>query len=280
VERNRFNKILIIQSLSDSELHTGTKIKEDLETYNAAFPHGLSIDLIDVGSKNEFLAVLVDIEKHARMNAFFPILHIDAHGTTDHDGIIFSSGDFCGWSDVKPYFININIATKLNLLIVFSLCYGAHFSEHFVPPDRAPCWGLVGPTKAVKSDYLLNSFSVFYREIFETGDGNEAVHQLNKYVSVNDIDYYFTTAASFFKNVYMSYIQQRCTKEAYDKRARKLRKRLKESNVQKLPSIGNLRRQFTSSQKDYFERYREKFFMIDLFPENAERFNVQYSEVI
>jgi hypothetical protein len=270
----------MIQSIKDSDLHTGTKIREDLETYNAAFLKGLSIELIDVGSKKEFLAVLIDIEKKARINAFSPVLHIDAHGSKDHEGIIFSSDEFCGWSDLKPYFININIATKLNLLIVLSLCYGAHFSEHLVPPDRAPCWGLVGPTKAIGSDSLLKSFSAFYREIFETGDGNEAVRQLNKDVSVNDIDYYFTTAAGFFKNVYMKYIKERCSKEAYAQRARKLRKRLKRSNVQKLPSIGELRRQYKYSQRDDFERFREKFFMIDLFPENAERFNVQYSEVI
>lgn len=278
--KNRFNKIVIIQTLTDSDLHTGTKIREDLETYNAAFSRGLSIELIDARSKKEFFAVLVDIERQARVNAFFPILHIDAHGSSDNEGIILSSGEFCGWSDLKPYFIKINIATKLNLLIVFSLCYGAYFSKHLVPPDRAPCWGLVGPTKAVTSEKLLRNFSAFYREIIETGNGNDAVRQLNECVSIDDIDYYFTTSLSFFRSVYIKYIKERCSKEAYDQRARKLRKRLKKSNAKKLPGTGNLRRQLKSSQRYYFERFREHFFMIDLFPENAERFNVQYSEVI
>jgi len=150
VERHRFNKVFVIQSLDDSELQTGDRIKEDLDTYNSAFPHGVSIELIDVVSKRELFNVLESVENIARNEVCSPILHIEAHGTTDHQGIVFSSGDYCGWSDVKPYFISINQATRLNLLIVFSLCYGAHFSEHLVPPDRAPCWGLVGPTKAVK----------------------------------------------------------------------------------------------------------------------------------
>jgi hypothetical protein len=53
VEKHRFNKVFVIQSLNDSELHTGDKIKEDLDTYNSAFPHGVSIELIDVESKND-----------------------------------------------------------------------------------------------------------------------------------------------------------------------------------------------------------------------------------
>lgn len=280
MEKHRFNKVFIIQSLNDSELHTGNRIKEDLDTYNSAFPHGVSIKLIDVGSKQEFFTVLKDVERFSKTNPCSPVLHIEAHGTTYHQGIIFSSGDYCGWNDVKPYFIAINKATRLNLLIVFSLCYGAHFTEHLVPPDRAPCWGLVGPTKAVKGSYLLESFSAFYREIFQTGDGNKAIRELNKNASANDIDYFFTTASMFFKNVYERYIESRCTEKAYEERASKLRKRLKKDNASRIPSKGNLKRQYKSSERHYFEKFREIFFMIDLFPENAERFNVQYTQVV
>ncbi len=280
MKRILFNKILVLQSLADYELHTGTKIKEDLDSYNDAFQQGLRIELINIGNKEGLFAVLVDLEKQVKLNASYPVLHIDAHGSSDHDGIILNSGEFCGWSDLKPYLIKLNIATRLNLLVVLSLCYGAHIAEHLTPQDRAPCWGLVGPTKAVNSVYLLESFSAFYREIFETADGSRAVSNLNKNVSEHDIDYYFTTADSFFKIVYKNYIKELCSIKAYDQRARKLRKRLKKDNIQNLPSIGKLRRRFKATQRDYFEKFREEFFMVDLFPENAERFNIKYSEVI
>jgi hypothetical protein len=223
---------------------------------------------------------LTDIENITRKEACSPVLHIEVHGTTDHQGIAFSSGDDCLWSDVKPYLISINQASRLNLLIVFSLCYGAYFSEHLVPPDRAPCWGLIGPTKEVKGSYLLESFSSFYKEIFQTGDGNKAIRELNRKASVNDIDYYFTTATMFFRNVYERYIETRCTEKIYKERASRLRKRLKKDRAPKIPSIGNLKRQYKSSERYYFEKFKEIFFMIDLFPENAERFNVEYSEVV
>lgn len=280
MERHRFNQVFIIQSLNDSELHTGERIKEDLDTYNSAFPHGVSIELINVTSKQDFFTVLIDVERFSKTNPCSPVLHLETHGADDHQGIILSSGEYCGWSDLKPYFIAINEATRLNLLIVFSLCYGAHFTEHIVPPDRAPCWGLVGPTKSVGGNYLLERFSAFYREIFQSGDGNKAIRELNKNASANDIDYFFTTASMFFKNVYEGYIEGRCTEKAYEERASKLRKRLKKDKAPRIPSKGNLKRQYKSSERHYFEKFKENFFMIDLFPENAERFNVQYSQIV
>lgn len=50
-----FNKISVVQSLSDSELHTGTKVKDDIELYNFAYARGLEIELLDAKDKNEFI---------------------------------------------------------------------------------------------------------------------------------------------------------------------------------------------------------------------------------
>lgn len=280
MERTRFNKVVIIQSLPDGDLRSGAKIREDMETFNDAFQRRLSIDLIDARSKKDFIDLLMDIDNQIRVNPFVPVLQIDAHGSSDHEGLILSSGDFCAWSELKPLFTQINIATRLNLLIVLSLCYGAHFAEHLTPPDRALCWGVVGPTKPVRGDFLVERFSAFYKEILDTGDGNTAVDNLNRYAPGNDIDFFFTTATEFFKNVFSQYIKKRCSIKAYDDRARKLRKRLRRNKVPDLPTIGNLRRQYTKSQRVFFEKFRQTFFMIDLYPENAERFTLQYSDVL
>jgi hypothetical protein len=59
-----------------------------------------------------------------------------------------------------------------------------------------------------------------------------------------------------------------------------MRKELKKGNPIKVPSIGELKRKLKSTQKDFFEKFRSKFFMIDLFPENKRRFLVTYEDVI
>jgi len=275
-----FNKISVIQSLSDSELHTGKKVKDDIDLYNLAFDRGLTIELLDAKNKNEFTCILKSLTEQAQNNGSFPVLHIEAHGSSDHKGIILKSNEFLSWTDLKPYFISLNTATKMNLLLVFSLCHGAHFTRHLNPSDRAPCWGLVGPTKAISGSDLLRSFSAFYREVFESAEAGTAVSRLNEYASENDIDYYFTTSTTFFINVYKNYLEKHCTEKAYDKRARSMRKHLKKSKSQKLPSIGEIRRKLKSTQKEFFENYRINYFLIDLFPENENRFEVSYREVM
>ena len=95
-----------------------------------------------------------------------------------------------------------------------------------------------------------------------------------------DINYCFTTATTFFINVYKNYFKKHCTKKSIDQRVRDMRKKLKKSDIPKMPSIGGLRRKLKSTQKDYFEKYRMEYFMIDLFPENENRFMVSYQDVI
>lgn len=274
-----FNKISVVQSLSGYDLHTGTRMKEDIDLYNEVYNRGLQIELFDASNKSEFIGILNSLTENAQKDAAFPILHIEAHGSSDQMGIMLPSREFLSWTVLKPHLIDLNAATRLNLLVVFSLCYGAHFTKHLTPSDRAPCWGLVGPTKALDAQRLL-SFSSFYREIFESGSGGAAVNRLNEASPKDDIDYFFTTATTFFQNVYRNYVEKHCTKLSYDSRARGMRKQLKKSNMAKLPSVGELRRKLQSTQKAFFEKYRTNYFMIDLFPENDDRFKVAYQDVI
>jgi hypothetical protein len=275
-----FHKISIIQSLSVNELHTGTKVKEDIEVYNSAYGRGLQIDLFDTNTKNDFLNVIKGLTERAIHEASYPVLHIEAHGSSDKQGIILQSNEFISWDDLKPCLINLNIATKLNLLVVFSLCNGAYFASHLNPQDRAPCWGLVGPIKSLSGAELLGNFSAFYKEIFASGLAGAAVEKLNESSSKGDINYYFTTATTFFFNVYQNYLHKQCTDKAYADRARAMRKELKKGNPIKVPSIGELKRKLKSTQMDFFENFRLKYFMIDLFPENKERFIVAYKDIM
>jgi hypothetical protein len=163
---------------------------------------------------------------------------------------------------------------------VLSLCNGAYFTKCLKPQDRAPCWGLVGPMKKLSGPELLGNFSAFYKEVFASASMGAAVEKLNELPFKGVINYYFTTAATFFFNVYQNYLNVQCTDKAYSGRARAMRKELKKGNPIKVPSIGELKRKLKSTQKDFFEKFRSKFFMIDLFPENKRRFLVTYEDVI
>lgn len=277
-----FDKISILQSLPNNELHTGKKLKEDIETYNSAYGRRLQIELFDIHNKKEFLNIINKLAEITNYDKLYPVLHIEAHGSSDLKGIILQSKEFVSWTDLKPYLINLNTATRLNLLVVFSLCHGAHFASQLTTVDRSPCWGLVGPTKALVGPELLGSFSAFYQEVFKSGSAEMAVKKLNESSSNYDINYSFTLATASFYSIYNHYLNTLCTDESYANRARIMRKKAKKEkeNLIKIPSIGELKRFLKSSQKDYFEKYKANYFMIDLFPENKNRFMVTYEDVM
>jgi hypothetical protein len=65
-----------------------------------------------------------------------------------------------------------------------------------------------------------------------------------------------------------------------------MRKKLEKNGLHKIPSlhniinIGELKRRLKSPRKDFFEKHKTEYFMIDLFPENKRRFKVTYQDVI
>jgi hypothetical protein len=277
-----FNKVSIIQSLPNNELNTGSKLKEDIETYNSAYGRKLSIELLDAKNKNEFLSLIKQLKEIAIYEKFYPILHIEAHGSSDQQGIILQSKEFVSWIDLKPYLINLNIATRLNLLVVFSLCHGFHFASQLTPVDRAPCFGLVGPISTLAGPELLRGFSAFYQEVFKSQSAGMALEKLNATSMKDNIKYSFSTATVFFFIAYQNYINSHCTNKSYVDRVRNIRKKLKKEsrNFIEIPSIRKLKRSLISSQKEFFETFKLKYFMIDLFPENKNRFIVTYDDII
>jgi len=125
----------------------------------------------------------------------------------------------------------------------------------------------------------LRSFSSFYQEILKSGDGGAAVRKLNEHSGAGDIKYYFTTAETFFTYAYKRYIKTGCSKQSYGARAQEMRRKLIVQKVYPLPSVADLQLELEKSQEAFFEKYRALFFMYDLFPENTERFTVNYEDI-
>lgn len=273
-----FNRIAIIQSLAKDELHTGTRLCEDIDIRNIAQNIGLDVGLYNIKTKKELLDLLLRLTTEARELDLFPILHIEIHGSSDKKGLILSSGEFVSWQDLKISLIELNIATKNNLFILLATCYGAYLAEIILPTDRSPCWGMVGPIGQISTDLLFKSFSSFYAELLATGNGGAAVKLLNAAVTPEVIGYNFTSSEIFFEQAFKKYIAISCTNKAIKERALKIRKELKRSRLAIIPSLGNIKRSLAKTNVT-FKKYKKHFFMIDLYSENKNRFTINYTKV-
>jgi hypothetical protein len=277
-----FSRIVIIQSLLSNDESTGTKLHEDLETLNAFHDLGLEIDLINVHKSHELIEALNNIACRAREDGLNPLIHLEIHGSDDATGLVLSSEDYVSWKDIKDPLTEINIACKLNLIVILAVCYGAHLMQIIQPTDRAPCWGLIGPSEKIESGLILKSFYEFYRTLIETGSGYKAIKALAKVNEQSRLNskYNFTNAEYFFKTVYLRYKEEECSPDAIARRARRMYRKLKKEQGVGIRSVGQLKRHLIKSQEEYFYKYTNIFFMCDLYEENRSRFNLEYKEVL
>ncbi|MCR4326536.1 MAG: hypothetical protein NUV52_02695 [Candidatus Roizmanbacteria bacterium] len=181
---------------------------------------------------------------------------------------------------MKISLAEINEATRFNLIVCISACYGGSLAKALGTNDRAPCWALVGPKEAMYPDDLLSDYTGFYEEIFKTQSGSVALKRLNKDLAGNDAKYFYTTAEWFFEMVWINYLRAYCTNETLNKRANEMLKKLRKGNLKYLPSRNEIKNDILRRHPDSFTNSKEIFFMMDLFQENRDRFLVDYENIL
>ena len=158
-----FSKIAILQSLPDGEISTGRKLFEDLDTLNTVKDIGLEIKFYNICTSKEFIYVIFSLIAEAKKSEMIPILHIEAHGTPDRKGIVLASGEVVTWKELKDPLMQLNEATKNNLIVVLASCWGGYLMEILTPVHKAkaPCWGLIGPSDKITTECCLKTTKIF-----------------------------------------------------------------------------------------------------------------------
>lgn len=274
IQTNHFSQIVVIESLPNGELKTGSEIHGFIEAQIREYNLPISAVLRRCESKVEFLSILEGIHKEIDSNNEYPWIHIECHGSKAEDGIVLSNDDRITWQELKPEFTKINLACKCNLMIVMAACNGAHLTEVLQPVDRAPCWGLLGATNELYPDDLLASFRAFYLNLLSALDGDAALKALSKIIGERNLSFMFVSAMDFFDKVYSGYLREYCTDKAYWRRAKGIKVNLKGVTIQDLVLM--LKKQ----EPDEFQKFKNKFFMCDLYPENSVRFPISYNDVL
>jgi hypothetical protein len=276
----KFSKVIIIQSLSD--VFTGNRLQDDLSILTVFTQGIVTSELINVNSKEQFIKLLHRIKQDVQNDEYLPIIHIEAHGNEDNTGLILANNDDVSWIEMKRPLSEINIATRLNLLLCISACYGGSFASALNIEDRAPCWAMIGPKDEMYPDDLLRDYTRFYEEILKTGSGGSGLKQLNDSFTGNDAKYFFMTAEQFFEIVWTGYLRKQCSNDELNKRAnaivRELRRK-KPVGVSIIPSRNEMKNDLIRRNPEYFDIKKKHFFMMDLFGENENRFTVSYDTV-
>jgi hypothetical protein len=272
-----FNTIVILDAIPEGELNTAHNLKEDLEDISYYVAQNLIVRYYRLNNISDLQWGINEIWKEIKSEGIKPWLHLEGHGISDESGFVFADKKTpCSWTQLKQIITPINIELHLNLMLILASCFGGTFASAIETTDRAPILGLIGPAREVTAGELQNAFSIFYKTFFTTLSLGQALDALDQNTSSGL--YYRVSAEKFFYLVWSSYKRNYCTEEALEARANKLYQQGKKMNLPKYVTAKQIKSDLQVREPDFFKKFRDTYFMHDLFEENKERFPVTYEQ--
>lgn len=122
-----FNQILIVDSLPEGQLNTADRLFADAQDWARVIGDVPHIASVRVSSSGAFLDLLAQLAQQASREPYVPLLHIECHG--GKGGLEFADGSWLTWDDMNPAFVNLNVATRLNLITVVAACHGGRHRQ-------------------------------------------------------------------------------------------------------------------------------------------------------
>jgi hypothetical protein len=263
-----FDSIVIIESLKPGDLRSGRDLFETTIAEATWRDETLYAELHTPANRTAFLASLDEVVRMTEAGRT-PILQIETHGS--ERGIGLTDGDTVPWSDVAPRLLAMNTATRM----VAAMCHGAYMAEILRPVDRAPAFGIVGSVDALNGGPLLEMMQRFYQILLSTQrDLGLAFAAANETEVVRDWSFRLTGAEIMLCRVFKSYLAPHDSDDARRDRVNELVASIAIRDRLDVAQTAMLRTAITediSDREKWFAHYREKFLMLDLFPENEDR---------
>lgn len=273
------NKLWIIESLPEGDLKTGTRLIERFQDNGASGHQALSVALEQPASKDELLAVLNTICGEASIGRY-PMLHFECHGSMD--GLATANGDHVKWEELKEPLVNINRACRMNLVVLLAACRGIWLIETAKSMDYAPFWAVIGPEHEVSAGSVATDFAAFYRAFFKSLNGDAAILALNR-GSEKKRTYHFASAAALFCRAYREYHNTYCIGRGRKERVEHLTSelmRLPDPRAQGVSWARGQVKRLLGDEESYFNKIKERYFFINVYPDNKERFAFTLEDVI
>ena len=177
--------VIIIESLNESDRKTGKILNDELLTYKKIYEPNLTSEFYEVRSKKQLLKLLKFIIWQIVNDKFFPILHIEMHGY--NDGLALNNGDKISWSELMPFFRQINYLIKNLLVIHLGVCFGMSMIQYIRPDKRAPFRSIIGGAKIITTGQVEDGFHAFYDHFFFSLDTVESIKKLQEVIGGNEI---------------------------------------------------------------------------------------------
>lgn len=161
----KLNSIFVIQSLESDDGDTGKLLYDSfIKDYEHQFRSFEGRTFFkELYDKDEFLEYLASIKRKVLAEDTLPIIHIEAHGSVDGNGIVLAkSEDFISWYELGEFFREINIKMQNTLIITMGVCQGINLQTIVEIKLRSPFFALIAPEGDIDKTEILDGFLHFY----------------------------------------------------------------------------------------------------------------------
>ncbi len=268
--------VWIVEWLPKGEQQTGRQLHEWLEGrrpgWSVCFP---------CKSKEEVIAAIRRATKRALTSGMAPILHIEAHGgDVALAGPNASGGtELLSWDELTEPLQQLNMVTKCNLVVVIAACVGIAGIQAFRKGPRAPAAALVGPGTSIAPGQLLWGTKEFYRCVIanDTSLGEMVENASREAGTAFDWEPF---ALLCFEA--MTEQRVRSLRPAQQmQRSERLRQRLlAERGMPQSEVEEQLASLSFSNMTVELQRTWDEMFLIDIYPENRQRFGIDLSAIV
>ncbi|MDR4497347.1 MAG: hypothetical protein MRK02_05385 [Candidatus Scalindua sp.] len=255
-------------------MNSARRLYEDLSVIAVSKTPAPGITYSRVETEKDLFGCINQLNNYVQQNGVLPLIHIDAHGCKD--GIQLANNSQLSWSRLIDVLVPLNTTMKLNLMLILASCHGGTFAKAISITDRAPVWGLIGPTQALTAGQVEDDFGAFYKTFFYTLSTSKALEVLNRKVPKNV--YFRTTVEDFFYEVWKGYKKNYCSPDKLKERANKMYKLTERQQGISLLNTEQFKQLLKSQDRNVFNNFRDTYFMCDLFPNHKERFGVTYDK--
>lgn len=273
----RFNKIYVIESLQD-EQQTGKELYDDIIKRRSYYHSALATEYVQVLSLEDWSFTIKRIIQEVKDNQVIPILHLELHGSSNHDGLVLAKGNLIPWRDFVSDMRCINIETQNNLFITMGICFGMDILYYTSLEEPSPFWGIIGSLYALQNDDIYIRYSEFYDEFLQSFDLTESLERLFKANPNRPQEYSFVNAPELFRIIYEDYLKTQFTSEAIRKRIRdtimeeETKRRVNFTSKEKKIFASKFKKELKKTKNRFYLSHFNNFLMCNKFETCKERF--------
>ncbi len=277
--------IWIIEWLSSNDRHTGRELHDWMQERNYSFRSVYC----ECFSKDKVLAAIERAATHAEHHGTIPLIHLEAHGSENGLSDSSEGENVLTWAELTKPLQRLNIATRCNLIVLFSACKGYTgfisvfdvFKEKNVETTKIPALVTAGPLGDSQPKELFDSMKEFYRRMSENqADFDNAIESASNECNCK-IKHELATA--FVYDSLLDFLIHSLREDQKKIRFYSVREKFLKRENKKILSVEQKETLEKINdpyyQTEFLQKEWDRMFMIDIFPENKKRFEVGLTNV-